>query len=784
MTPNELILRDICDVLAKKDITTIPVHGKRPCIMAWNNLSIIDENTSVDSIWASSPSTATGIGVLLGNGLGCIDIDSNDKEIVERIISAFSAKYIKIGRKGCTIFFHYDWTPEKQILNFKIPSGGAVEVFFGNKQTVIPPSWHSEDHYYYWLNEGCTLLTVDMISDLPLFKKEQIDNIGALVGSASTQTANTNLPKNIQYDENGIADGRHQTIEAFLGSMLVKENYSIRLSDVVEKLLIFDSVNFPNNSYFLYVFNSKHKEIKEYQPRGRNALRWVSNYLDNSIGKRNSINYQEEASSVVGINSITFRELVPIVRKDESARDFDTNWVPPFLREMVTVGAQSNGVSLQSVFYPVLGALASCLQGNVVIRPKKDSMYFQRPNLPIVLLAHSGSRKTDINKIAMFRVKKLYSEMKSSNSQELLDRQSNYSDRIIALTKDKKNHASKGEFLECDEISTAIRDLQDKLDALLKEIKPHIWLYKVASAQKIIKDHSMSTKKGLMFTGDEFGSYIALMNKKGNEEFRPYMMECFNGDDMYESSTLSRGTDLVSPCYASMLTTLQPDVLRVKIADMFNPSKVENDGFWTRLVFILMGKPTLNRVGEFNPNNFLSEYSLFDQAFNLSEREVNVSNDDMVHYDNALIKIELRASEYWGTPIGSFLSKHQGRLCKYAYIAEFILTKGRVVSITKEAIEYAMIWLDFESEQLLDIFNISTEKEKICELLRLIELIQSGILPDGETVSKWHQIARGSFKSLDYFVGHLKTLDVHGYISMVDLKANSKIIKVNPIIWT
>lgn len=782
MTPNELFLRDICDLLANKDITTIPVIGKKPCVMAWNNLSVIDDDTSVDSIWASRLGTATGIGVLLGHGLGCIDIDSNDQEIVERVINAFSAKYIKIGRKGCTIFFHYDWTPEKQILNFKIPSGGAVEVFFGNKQTVIPPSWHSEDHHYYWLNEGCTLLTIDMISDLPLFKKEQIDNIGELVGSSSIRAVNNNYPKAIQYDEDGLADGRHKAVETFLGSLLLKDNYSIRLSDVVEKLLVFDSVNFPNNSYFLYVFNSKHKEIKEYQPRGRNALRWVSNYLDNSIGKRNVISYQEEASSVVGLNSSAFRKLVPIVRKDESARDFDINWVPPFFRELVSAGANANGVAVQSVFYPILAALAGCLQSNVIIRPKKTSQYFQRPNLPVVLLGHSGSRKTDINKIAMFRVKKLYDDMRSSNPQELLDKQSNYTDRLIALSKDKKSAASKGDFQQCEDISAAMRDLQDELDELLKQVKPHIWLYKIASAQKIVKDHSMSTRKGMFFTADEFGSYMALMSKKGNEEFRPYMLEAFNGDDMYESSTLSRGTDSIRPCYASMLTTLQPDILRVKIADMFNPNKSENDGFWTRLVFVLMGRPTLDRKGDFNPNDFLSEYSLFDQAFNLCEREVNIKDEDIPHYESALTSIELRANEYFGTPIGSFLNKHQGRLCKYAYIAEFILTKGRVIDITRAGIDYAMLWLAFETEQLLDIFNISTEKDRISELLRLIDLIKSGILVDNETISKWHQQARGSFKSLDYFVDHLRTLDAHGYISMVDLKANSKIIKVNPLI--
>lgn len=790
MTTNEEIIKGLMIEYANRGFVTIPCTQKKPAINSWNDLPDMDIFERIDWMFANKFGSVTGLAILITKenpGLRCADIDSNDHEQVEKILRNYPSQINKYGRKGCSFFFRSDEEIEKPIERVQFPANlGFVEIFRSNKYVVIPPSLHSKDelgdHYYHWYKEGCTLLDVNDIDDLPFISDQELSGLYTLVSSPSTMTANKNLPVGIQYGENGEAiAGRFETMKSVIGTYVASKNRVVSFSEVIAHAMKFDAENLSKNSFFDARFSNR-KEIKRTDSMEINSSRFITEILS-TLDRENKITFKELAEVPVEIDKLVFKDVVHVVEKEECTLNFKGEWIPHTFRELAVTGANANGVSLQSLFYPLIAALAGCLQGKVIIRPKKMSLYYQRPNLPVVLLAHSGSRKTDINKIATFRINKIYSDMQTANPQELIDKQNNFTERIIALNKDRKLLAAKGSFSECEKVADEKRELQDQLDELLKEVKPHIWLYKVASVQKIIKDHSMSSKTGLLFTADEFSSYLALMMKKGNEEFRTYMMECFNGDGVYKSSTLSRGDDLVDPCYASMLTTLQPDVLKVKIADMFNPSKVENDGFWTRLIFILMGKPTLDRKGDFNPMNFLNEYKLFDHAFYMHDREVHVADDSLEFYDTCLKAIEVRAFSHWGTPIGSFLSKHQGRLCKYAYIAEFLLTNGKCTSITKKGLEYAMLWIDFEAEQLLEIFSINDEKEENKEIMRIIEMIKSGVLADGETVSKWHQTARGSFRSLDYFLKHLKKLESHGYIMMIDLKANSKIIKVNPSLW-
>jgi hypothetical protein len=765
-------------------IVTIPVNEKKPVINDWNNPDRDLSYERIDKMFADKFKEVTGLAVLIGSAnlsLSCVDIDTHHEETINKIVNALPSQVNKRGRKGCSFFFQSK--DQEGILKFICPDG-FIEIFYSNKYVVIPPSLHSRedigDHQYSWVDESCTLLSVGGIDGLPFIEHDLILNINLLCNN-SVSKVNKNQPIQVQYDINGIADGRYNAIGMVIGSYIKRKNGIVNISELVETLIKFDSITFPNNSFFEYNFNKKHKEIKKGVSSALNAFSYAQSFLV-SIEKKESLIYAENKNSAVEVESYSqFREFVEIGKKELFRNEFKEELIPPLYRKFCNDLSSSFGVSLQSVFYPLLGAHAGVLQSKFIIRPNRKSTFFQRPNLGMILLANSGSKKSDIIKMLMWKNNQLNSELKNSNSKDLLEKQIGITKRIEAQTKNKVKAYESGDQDSAESIVTEIYGLQDELTELMKSINPTVWLYHSATIQKIIKDHADNSKNGLFFIADEFSTYLSLMNKKGNEEYRSYVMECLNGDASYSSSTLSRGTDHIDNCFASFLSTLQPDVFNTKINDLHNPRLTENDGFWQRFIFITMGKPSLDRKGEFNVLDYKKEYNLFEHGFMSKIREISIDNDALEYYDLCRKKIELRAYNYFGTPVGSFLAKHEGRLCKYAFFAEWFISNGRCLSISKESIDYAMLWLEFEGNDIIQQFIAGKEEEDTANTLRIIDMIMSGILVDGETVSKWHQMCKGIFRSMDYFLKYIKILENHGYISMIEIKSNSKIVKVNPL---
>ena len=722
--------------------------------------------------------------------LGCVDIDSNDAEIVERLLAAYPSRFNKIGRKGCSFFFKTDGLEDKAMLNFIVPSGGAIEVFYSNKYVVIPPSLHSceglMDHHYYWREEGWTLLDADDRGGLSFISYEEICKIGTLINSPSLKSANKNLPLSLQYDANGMSDGRNKAFGIVIGSYVKKNSSKFSMSELVQTMLVFDAANSPNNSFFDYNYNKRHVEIKPNRSAFINCQSYAASMMA-SIEKRDTINYIEAQAIPIAVDSkdISFHKIIEI--KDLSVDEsniFLPEFIPPIYRKFCIDMAEAFGTSLHTVFFTLLGALGGTLQSKFIIRPIRNNIFFQRTNLSTILLGYSGSKKSDIIKHVMWRVTQLNETLKTCNPKEILDNQRALEKRMESLHKARDAAYAKGVKDEADNISIEIYKLQDDLNDSLKKIKPTVWLYHSGTVQKMINDHSKNSKIGLFFTADEFNIYLSIMQKKGNEEFRNYMMECQNGDGRFESSTLSRLTDTIDPCYASFLSTYQPDSFETKINDLYNGRKLENDGMWQRFSFISMDRPNMNASGEFNPMNYKKEYALFDHAFNMEPREVNVLPGDVPYYREVLKSIELKADEYYSKPVSGFISKNQGRLCKYSIMADFMLTEGRCLGISSDGIDYADKWINFQIKDIVRMFKMGERREDIKEQLRLIDMINGGFLCDGDSAAKWHQVCKGTFRTIDHLLKHLKVLEKHNYIMLIPLNTRSYVIKINPEIRT
>jgi hypothetical protein len=171
--------------LLARGYAPIPImpNDKKPGMMVgddwrmfkgWNEFCLKRPTTFQVTQWAKWP--GAGVGVALGMGLICVDIDQ--EEIVGPLLEILPASPAqKKGRKGISLFYRGD-TEKIRSRNFRTPDRvGLADLLAEGKQTVLPPSVHPDtgEPYYWWSDETLMDLALGDLPELP-------DDIGEQIG--------------------------------------------------------------------------------------------------------------------------------------------------------------------------------------------------------------------------------------------------------------------------------------------------------------------------------------------------------------------------------------------------------------------------------------------------------------------------------------------------------------------------------------------------------------------------------------------------------------------------
>lgn len=752
-------------------------YGKRPLLSNWQNMPWDELGDPYDliSLWFQRyGNSITGIGIPLGARnnklLACIDVDTNDKEIINRICKYFHSKVIKIGGKGISIFFLSDGHHQRDYYKFQCPGNlGIIEVFYGNRQIVLPPSFYKDEKLYKWHDDFATLLSIDY-DDLPIFQTELIEGIGSLIGSPTVAVANQNLPKSKQFK-----DGMNRTIaiNSLFGS-IYRSNPSPDINDVASELLTYDAVHFPDNSFFL----DPRKAFNKTNSRSANVIGYIHSMNSTIVNK---IGEGIEFASPIETETITFNKLSPVTeahfeKKGDELPVFNKNLIPECWRSMIDDICEGQGVPHQGVFMSMMTSLGACLQGNTVIKPLIEEKFFRRTNIATAMVATSGSKKSDVTNNSIYEIKKIDKILMSSNSKKDLAKIQDLEFKIEALTKEKK----KG--IDLDSINEEIFKLHDELES--NPVKGTKFLYENAPIQKMILDAKRNQKTGLFLIKDEMKQIFADFKKKGNEDARTFYMQGFDGNQSFKYSTISRGDDFVEKHVLSMLTNVQPDVLSVYIKSLYS-AYGENDGFLQRIILVPFGYPVVTRPKPVDFKKFTKQYEHFNRAFYSNDNEVSVAECDREFYIDMRHHIKMSAAKYNNDPVGAFLSKHEGLICVFAYYYEFLKSEEKPNIISAESIKKAMELLHYLGECAKHLFNIKDQQQDHDVMVQVAKMFSTRHFKSGTTQSEMFQSLRGLYKFPVTFYVALRELEIRGYVKLINNnKINSTVVHVNPEVYT
>lgn len=196
----------------EKGLQVMPLRGKRPFINNWTEVSF--EGRSFKG---------ANIGLKTGkhSGVICIDIDTTDKELKDKIYALLPPLYCgKIGNpnKGINYFFAYNGETNRKI-------GGIVELLSTGNQTVLPPSKHPDGYTYEW--RGKSLLEID-IDDLAPLPNDFLDNVEKLVLGLNLGVSS--------FEQKG----RHNALVEIGSAMVGRQE---PLESIVKELLEYDANN-------------------------------------------------------------------------------------------------------------------------------------------------------------------------------------------------------------------------------------------------------------------------------------------------------------------------------------------------------------------------------------------------------------------------------------------------------------------------------------------------------------------------------------------------------------
>ena len=700
-----------------KGLTPIPTHGKRPIINSWQDIEVTHE--AID-VWENTLQDCNGFGVRLGNGIGCIDYDTDDHEILNRLSQFFDIPetVVKKGKKGKTVFFKYDYQPKKMIYSHKMKGfkEPIVEIFYGSKQTVVPPSIHPETGLKYQWIVG-DLLYADL-DDLPTITEQQAELAETVINARSMSDAIQQLPSGVA-GSNGEG-GRWSTITREAG-ILLKQG----LSDdhIINHVVAMDRLLFAGNQYFL----SREKMGGSFVSADNdltNAVKWYANFkqniLKNDVDALAAMTARVEILSSSKNNdpmSLSFGQLPPTDFKSHKKTHYTVipeDLYPEILSDYIKACMELSNMPASCFILPMFCAGGFSAQGKYTIRPKID--FVTRPNLYGLIVAPSGSRKDNAFDRAISPLRDVIDDIKKSiNKPTALQDIKDLEERINAIDK-KKKLINK----ECPE------DMETQLDTLNQEIleisaqlreKKAMQMdlvFESGSTERLMKMMQDNQEHGVFMNQTEFVLMMGMMGKSGNEVMRGLILKAANGMDRGFSHKTIAGTNVsIDRLIATMFGGIQTSVYLREI-EMIESFKGQDDGLLNRfLICAPNGEIKRMSLDVHELDDSAYRNTLYRYMTNTIETEIQLSREVAeiyVDFDEHINRLRQGKTGF----LSSTMSKYSSTLLKIAFMYEMYRKENAnkcIKEITKESMLKAVRYLNIQSSDVqLLVSNVNQEQ--------------------------------------------------------------------------
>lgn len=232
--------------------------------------------------------------------------------------------------------------------------------------------------------------------------------------------------------------------------------------------------------------------------------------------------------------------------------------VPHALQGWITDVCERWQIPNEMIAVPVLSIFSSLLGCRLGIAPREFDDWVIIPTLWCMLLAPSGSMKSDVLKEAL----KFVQDIENRNNQKYFEELKIYEARKQGYDENSfDEHPPKHKrLIVCD-------TTPEKLGIILSD-----------------------NPNGVLQYQDELSGLLASFTKKGREESRTFYLKAYDGSHYHPIDRVKRGTTILARLCVSILGAIQPDIFKKVFSNILNDG-LSGDGFVPR--FQMMIYPTI-----------------------------------------------------------------------------------------------------------------------------------------------------------------------------------------------
>lgn len=761
------ILKELISKYNDSGKSVIPVFGKAPIIKDWSRFCIsIPTEEDIDLFKVNG---STGIGLCLGeaSGICCIDIDTENSELFEKITKVIqhspSGKY---GKKGCTYFYRLPpFNINQKVRTIKFPDGSLVEFFFGNKQTVIPPSIHPETNKpYQWLGEPLSY-NYDL-EFLPVF---DISNIDAVEALAKGLPVSQNISKTL---------GRNNLLQREVAFLLKNR---VGLLESISYLVQKDKDEHGSNAMF-----SDPSECRTTDPY-LNALRFYTSQAY-SINSRKKIGEQleipEDLKHVIAQGDLSKIAFEPI--KDFKAvslvAKWNDEWIPEVMRGWIQTFSRATSQPTDALFMSLLCSLSSLTGAKVVIEPThNDKSWREFSNIYVMMIAASGGGKTLVERMATLP---LVDIEKNYDSQYAKDEESKRRDkrfneaRIAALEKRYKDAVAADNREDADSIELEINEIKAKTE----NVKKRSFRSSNVTPERLIEIIEAS-KFGHFHSADELGVLLKQYDKKGYELLKAIHLNLHN-NGRFSYETKSSGSYVIEPASLSILCSGQISVYNEYVRSL-TAKDAQDDGHLQRFIPVVNIDPIVD-FDDTIKNDFsvpADVQYIFNRAFALAEgitvQTTEDGNAEFVRIKKTSIRNWAGCQDKDENMLAGVESKKRGHIAKLSFLLSFIKNGGKVTTINAQDVKHAEEIVNNLYSRLEYCYK--NKKDKMPAMrAEFATLVGSGMVVNGTMVRDLSRMSHKFSSDKEAMSEMIKEMEATNRIKILRTNKDSKKIYINP----
>jgi hypothetical protein len=436
-------------------------------------------------------------------------------------------------------------------------------------------------------------------------------------------------------------------------------------------------------------------------------------------------------------------------------------------------------IPVEMIAVPVLTVFSSLLGCRLGIAPREFDDWVIVPTLWCMLLAPSGSMKSDVLKEAL----KFVQEIENKNNQTYFE--------DLKIYEMKRRSSDRRSFDEASPIHKRLivcDTTSEKLGMILSD-----------------------NPNGVLQYQDELSGLLASFTKKGREEDRAFYTKSYDGCHYHPMDRVKRGTTMLARLCVSILGAIQPDIFKKVFSDILKDG-LSSDGFVPR--FQMMIYPKIKDKWENVKRGVdIQAQDRVARIFkNLSELVCDINNErqelESVPYKNIPVtRFSPEAQEIFDNWLGininhqrsgseennlmrAYLDKNRKLVPALAMNFQILdycdseNTDKKSLRVSKSALERALQWRKYLETHARKIFGESAQSGLILAH-SIAKKIQEGKINDGMTMREFKRKGWGKSKDDETRYAAFEILREHNWLLTEKINPNgrgydSEVIRLNP----